>query len=108
MKLKELLKKLADCNIAVKIEMDHSMMQVRTMLKPNTLMGRPAVYSYYGMDLDGSVKLNLSSEEWLRQVLLYTVREMKDYCEKYHYRYESEMLEEILENETNESKGLFI
>lgn len=105
MELKELLKKFTDCRIAVKMNMDHSMIQVRTMMKANTLMDRPAVHSYYEMDLGSLVKLNLSYEAWLRQVLLYTVREMKDYCEKYHYRYESEMLEEILENE---SKSLFI
>lgn len=97
MKLKELLKKLMDCRIAVKIEMDHSIIQVRTMMKPNTLMGRPAMHSYYEMDLDSLIKLNLSYEEWLYQVLLHTVREIKDYCERNHYRYESEMLKEIIE-----------
>lgn len=97
MELKELLKKLADCRITVKMEMDYSMIQVRTMLKPNILMDRPAVCSYYEMYLDSLGKLNLSYEEWLRQVLLYTVREIKDYCERNHYRYESEMLKEIIE-----------
>lgn len=91
MKLKELLKKLTDCNITVKIKMHHSMIQVRTM------MHRPAIRSYYEMDLDSIVKMNLSYEEWLRQVLLYAVREIKDYCERNHYRYESEMLKEIIE-----------
>ena len=97
MELKELLKKLTDCNIAVKVKMDHSMIQVRTMMKPNTIMDRPAIRSYYEMALDSLVKSNLSYEEWLRQVLLYTVREIKDYCERNHYRYESEMLKEIIE-----------
>ena len=97
MELKELLKKLTDCRIAVKVKMDHSMIQVRTMMKPNTIMNRPAIRSYYEMDLDSVVKMNMSYEEWLRQVLLYTVREIKDYCERNHYRYESEMLKEIIE-----------
>lgn len=97
MELKELLKKLTDCGITVKMEIDHSMIQIRTLLKPNTFMDRPAMHTYYEIDLDSLVKLNLSYEEWLRQVLLYTVREIKDYCERNHYRYESEMLKEIIE-----------
>lgn len=97
MKLKELLKKLMDCRIAVKIEMDHSIIQVRTMMKPNTLMGRPAMHSYYEMDLDSLVKSNLSYEEWLYQVLCAIAREMKARCERNHYRYESEMLKEIID-----------
>lgn len=79
MELKELLKKLTDCGITVKMEMDHSMIQIRTMLKPNTFMDRPAVHSYYERDLDSLIKLNLSYEEWLYQVLLHTVCEIKAY-----------------------------
>lgn len=97
MELKELLKRLTDCGITVKIEMDHSMIEVQIILKPSTLMDRPAVYSYYEVDLDSLIKLNLSYEEWFYQVLLHTVREIKDYCERNHYRYESEMLKEIIE-----------
>ena len=97
MELKELLKKLTDCGITVKMEIDHSMIQIRTLLKPNTFMDRPAMHTYYEIDLDSLVKLNLSYEEWLYQVLLHTVREIKDYCERNHYRYESEMLKEIIE-----------
>lgn len=97
MELKELLKKLTDCRITVKMEIDHSMIQIRTLLKSNTLMDRPAVYSYYEGDLGSLIKLNLSYEEWLYQVLLHTVREIKDYCDRNHYRYESEMLKEIIE-----------
>ena len=97
MELKELLKRLTDCGITVKIEMDHSIIQIRTMWKPNMFMNRPAVHSYYEMYLDSLVKSNLSYEEWFYQVLLHTVREIKDYCERNHYRYESEMLKEIIE-----------
>ena len=97
MELKELLKKLADCRITVKMEMDHSMIEMQTILKPNTFMDRPAMHTYYEMDLDSLAKSNLSYEEWLYQVLLHTVREIKNYCERNHYRYESEMLKEIIE-----------
>lgn len=97
MELKELLKRLTDCGITVKIEMDHSMIQVRTMLKPNTLMGRPAVYSYYGIDLGSLVKSNLSYEEQLYHTVLCTIRDIKNYCERNHYGYESEMLKEIID-----------
>ena len=97
MELKELLKRLTDCRITVKVKMDHSMIQVRTMMKPNTIMDRPAIRSYCEMDLDSLAKLNLSYEEWLYRVLLYIVRDMKNYCERNHYRYESEMLKEIIE-----------
>ena len=97
MELKELLKRLTDYGIAVKIEMDHSIIQIRTMWKPNMFMNRPAMHTYYEMDLDSLVKLNLSYEEWLYQALLHTVRNIKHYCERNHYRYESEMLKEIIE-----------
>ena len=88
MELKELLKKLTDCRIAVKMQ---------TILKPNIFMDRPAMHFYYKTDLDSLAKLNLSYEEWLYRVLLYIVRDMKNYCERNHYRYESEMLKEIIE-----------
>lgn len=97
MELKELLKRLTDCGITVKIEMDHSMIEVQIILKPNTFMDRPAMHAYYETDLDSLVKLNLSYEECLYQILLHRVREIKDYCERNHYRYESEMLKEIIE-----------
>lgn len=101
MELKELLKRLTDCKIAVKVEMDHSMILVRTRMTPSTIMDRPAVHSYYEADLDNILKAYVSYEEWFYQVLLDTVCEMKNYCQKYHYRYEVKMLKEILENETN-------
>ena len=91
-----MLKKLTDCRITVKMEIDHSMIEIQTILKPNTFMDRPAMHTYYEIYLDSLAKLNLSYEEWLYQTQLHMVRNIKDYCDRNHYRYESEMLKEII------------